>query len=121
MLSILITLCALIFSLPSWSVDRTLILKSPENQYVLHRKNKTWVSETCLKSKCQALNPAKGKNKNPSTSQWASHPAAAFCEQNQGKYITASRPTGDQDGLCIFPDKSFILGWDFFYLNRQKK
>jgi len=121
MLSTLVALFTLIFSSLSWSQDRPLILKSPENQYVLHRKNKAWVSETCLKAKCQALNQAKGKNKNPSTSQWASHPAAAFCEQNQGKHITVTRPTGDQDGLCLFPDKSFILSWDYFYLNRQKK
>lgn len=121
MLSSLVILYALFFSGPSWSQEKPLVLKSREDQYVLHRKEKSWVSEQCLKTKCQALSPARIKTKPPSTSKWASHPAAAFCEQNQGKYITASRPSGDQDGLCLFPDKSFILGWDYFYLNRQKK
>lgn len=104
-----------------WASDKDiLVIKSSSREYVLKKSEGSWVSESCLKSSCLALKKTEIKQQD-SKDGFVGHPAASFCEQTQGEYVVGKRASGDEDGLCVFKDKSFILGWDYFYRNKKEK
>lgn len=109
----------LFFTTSVWAKDpEVLLIMSGHDQYSLQKKEDVWVSSHCLKSDCQALKKAEikpSKNENG----LAGHPAADFCEQEGGKYVTGKRVSGDEDGVCVFKDKSYILGWDYYKRNEK--
>lgn len=96
-------------------------LKSQDKkEWPLVKVNEWKVSESCLKS-CLALKPVKPQVvKQESKSKFLEHPAASFCESQKGKYVTAQYQNGDEDGLCVFEDGSYILGWDYYQKNQPK-
>lgn len=109
----------LLMSFSAWSTDpEVLQIKSKQDQYTLQKKDNVWVSENCLKSDCQALKKVEIK-KVKSEDGLVGHPAADFCEQEGGKYVTGKRTSGDEDGVCVFKDKSYILGWDYYRRNEK--
>ena len=96
-------------------------LKSENQNFKLFSKEKLWVSESCLKKDCLALKQGDSKVLRDPSNQFTGQPAAQFCIENDGKYVVGKYESGDEDGLCIFNDKSYILGWDYYKNNRGKK
>lgn len=110
----------LLFSISVWATDPTVLtIKVKDKNFNFQKKEDVWVSESCLKDDCTALKKAEIKTKK-SSDGLAGHPAADFCEQEGGEYVTGKRLSGDEDGLCVFKDKSFILGWDYYKRNEKK-
>lgn len=91
-----------------------LILKTPDKTYKLFQKSGLRVSESCLKGPCDALKVPSSQTNTSTTKSFTGHPAAKFCGLQGATYIIAKRESGDEDGLCQFKDKSYILGWDYF-------
>lgn len=94
-----------------WSI-KIITLKVKDKVYTFHDKNGQRVSEECLKKECLALKSKPVETKKES--KYTGHPAADYCEGNGGEYVVGVRETGDEDGLCLFKDKSYSLGWDYF-------
>lgn len=92
----------------------TLTLKGQETTYVFFQKSGLRVSESCLKGPCDALKVPSAQRDTPTSKSFTGHPAAKFCELQGATYIIAKRESGDEDGLCQFKDKSYILSWDYF-------
>lgn len=111
--------CLLTFS--SWGSEQTKLLKTPDGDFILYSKNNIWVSKSCLKKECEALKRHTLKVGKTESGKWIGNPASAFCEETGGKYLIGKLPTGAEDGLCIFKDKSYILSWDFYYMNKGKE
>ena len=101
--------------------EASLLLKTPEGDLRLRKRDKDWVSENCLKGTCLALQTPRSSLPLPAESSWAPHPAASFCLANGGSYLKAQYPNGDEDGICRFKDQSFILAWNYYYLHRSAK
>lgn len=99
----------IIFPLICWSESKQLVVDG--KTYVLLKKDAIWISDGCLRNKCQALKI----QKKPLLSD--AHPAAELCEKAGARYLVGRYPSGDMDGICLFKDDSFILGWDFYYRN----
>lgn len=98
-----------------------LELKSSANKtYQLFVKDGVRVSESCLKASCQALVPVKNSVLGKASSKYLDHPAASLCQSQKGKYEIARHTNGDEDGLCVFSDKSYVLAWDYYKRNTQK-
>lgn len=111
--------CLLTFS--SWGSEQTKLLKTPDGEFTLYSKTSLWVSKNCLKSECEALKSHSLKEVKTDSGKWIGNPASAFCEKSGGKYIIGKLPSGDEDGLCVLKDKSYILSWDFYYRNKGKE
>lgn len=97
------------------------VLKHKNQNFKLLSKEKLWVSESCLKNNCLALKKVTARALRDPSNQFTGQPAAQFCVENDGQYIVGKYESGDEDGLCVFKDKSYILGWDYFKYNRGKK
>ena len=109
------------FQAIAWSVDHEVLrITTKDKVYRLQKKENVWISENCLKSDCEALKKAQIKNKK-AHGQYTGHPASDFCEQEKGEYVVGKRDSGDEDGVCVFKDQSFILGWDYFKRNQKEK
>lgn len=100
-----------------------LTLKSSDGKvWTFVIKDNYKVSESCLKTSCLALNTINQKeNKQTQSGKYLNHPAAGLCEIHHGKYIVGTYKNGDEDGICVFKDQSFILGWDFYKRHQPKK
>jgi putative hemolysin len=105
----------------SWGSEQNKILKTPEGDFILYAKNNFWVSKNCLEKKCDALKSHSPKESKADAGKWIGNPSSAFCEVSGGKYIIGKLPSGDEDGLCLLKDKSYILSWDYYYRNKAKK
>lgn len=110
-----------LFQAIAWSSDQEILsIITKDKVYRLQKKENVWVSENCLKSGCLALKKTEIKTKK-APGQYVGHPASDFCEQEKGEYIVGKRNSGDEDGVCVFKDHSYILGWDYFKRNRKEK
>lgn len=108
----------LVLSLQTLAAENPLILKSAEKkEWVFHNKDGLRVSSDCLKDSCQAVKASKVSTEKMDKT----HPAAAYCTLLDGKYEIAKHTDGDEDGICVFKDSSFILAWDLYYLHYPKK
>lgn len=93
----------------------SLILKSRDQKsYQFFDKSGVRVSESCLKGPCEALKTPPLRESPKTSKSFTGHPAARFCEEQKAVYIIAKRESGDEDGICLFKDKSFILAWDYY-------
>ncbi|MFP5384625.1 MAG: DUF333 domain-containing protein [Bacteriovoracia bacterium] len=105
----------------AWSNEsQGLTIQTKDKVYRFHQKENVRVSENCLKSNCLALQRAELKTKK-ADGKYVGHPASDFCEQEKGEYIVGKRESGDEDGVCVFKDNSYILGWDYFKRNQKEK
>lgn len=107
-----------VLSFQTLAVESPLTLKSTDKkEWLFLNKDGLRVSADCLKNPCQALKVSKVSTEKMDKI----HPAAAYCTLLDGKYEIAKHTDGDEDGICIFIDSSFILAWDLYYLHYPKK
>ena len=108
-------------SLNSFAISEVKILKTSEGEFQFEHFNNSWVSKSCKTSSCLALMLVRTKLSHVDKSgKWTKQPAAEFCLSNEGKYLVGNYSDDSQDGLCLFKDKSFILGWDYYYRHHPK-
>lgn len=112
-------LAAILFTPTSLLAD-SLILKAREKSYEVVSHQGVRVSQDCLKTLCDALKPALKQVPPKPKKSFIGNPAASFCEIQGARYEIAKRASGDEDGLCVFKDQSYILGWDYFKRNEAK-
>ncbi|MGE3610815.1 MAG: DUF333 domain-containing protein [Bacteriovoracaceae bacterium] len=107
----------LLLTFDSYSSEM-LQLKSESKTIELVQIKKNWVSKSCAKKKCLALQKAK---RSPAQGSGAiiKNPAAEFCTANNGEYLKVTRSNGNEDGLCQFKDGSTILAWNYYMRNKK--
>lgn len=103
------------FSLSGHSLE----LKHQEGRvFSLITYQKMKVSSSCQK-KCLALEDYSSKFQGFKSG--SGNPASEFCNLIGGEDLIVSHPNLDQDSLCLFKDKSYILSWDLFRRNQKEK